>query len=408
MYLVSDKKIIRYIFLVSLIYLIPYTVDFLYIMTSHIYLSDLSYYKIPVNLPNLFICFIYMKGLAWYFLGIYLCLLIHNRKYITRITFSYKRRTLELALIIFFLLQILFAYKFKIGAAGGHSGNKFSALMNLINIEAFFPIYYFLYRDKINIRFYIVIILYITLKVVQGWSGFILNLFFIEAFYRIYKGKIGIKFILIIPIVILFGGLVYQIMYPVKIFMRTGSFETITYIEALIKLITRLSCFSNCCAAYEFSANILRYNEVLNVPHGDILYFFNAITPSSLYDKSFQPLNRLFLLGVLNKGGFANFDCGSTYYYLLFKVSIFDFIIYFGILIINSVVYRFASEVLIPSKICICNSMTFSNVFYHTFLIGSGLNGVPTWIFILFPVFFLYSIGGIKIFIKRRSYENNC
>lgn len=406
--LISDKKIIKIIIIVSLIYMIPYTIDFVYLLTSRLYLADLSFYKIKTELTSVEIWFIFLRGIFYYFLGIFIFFIFQKKNYAVGYHICIDRKKLEFVFILFFALQIFFAFKFKIGAAGGHSANKFSTLMNLVSIESFFPIYYFLYRDKVTKKYLFVIFLYCVLKVVQGWSGFILSLFFMEVFYRIYKGKLGIYFILLIPVVILCGGFVYKIFYPIKIYFRTGKNESITYLESLVKLVTRLSCFSNSCAAYEFRENMFKFNSILSREHAEILYYFNAFVPSFVYDKSFAPLNQTLLLAVFNgRGGISNFDLGSTYYYLLFKLSIFDYILYFSLFIVSAIIYRLLLEFIVPSKKSIASILIIYMNNNLTLLNGSGLNTQSGWFFLIISIGFLYFLGILKIYKEKRVMYGN-
>ena len=271
--------------------------------------------------------------------------------------------------------------------------------MNLINIELFFPIYYLVFRKDINKRFTFVVIIYCLLKVIQGWTGFILSLFFMELFYRCTNKKLSIYFILLLPLIFLIGGFLYKYMYPLKTYIRLHEFKNISYGEALIKLVSRISAFSNSCCAYENQNQMLKLNRMYSRDYAELLYFFNPIVPGGLYDKSFKPFNMLLLKAAIsNTAGFSNFDLGATYYHLLFKSSIFQYLYYFIILIVNAFIMWIYYAILIPIKKSNYVQFAFSTYFIAILLVGGGLNMQSTWITSVISVLFLKLTGAIRFY----------
>ena len=160
-----SKVIFNYLIIYVLFYLIPFTIDYLYVVNTSKLLGDLSYFSASTRLSGVEITFIYFHNIIYAFLGVLVYLLIFSKTYSLNFYVEVNKNKFEWVLWILLSLQILFAVKYKIGSAGGHSSNKFSTIMNLLSIDGFVPLYYIFYRNKLNKRFVITIIIYILLKV---------------------------------------------------------------------------------------------------------------------------------------------------------------------------------------------------------------------------------------------------
>ncbi len=214
--------------------------------------------------------------------------------------------------------------------------------------------------------------------------------------------KLSPIFFLFVPAFFLIGAFAYQFMYPLKTFIRLRELHNITYIEALVKFVSRLSSFSNSCAAYEKSKDILDLSYRYSREHAELLYFFNTITPGFLYDKSFQPMNTLLLKAYISmNAGFSNFDLGPTYYYLLYKLSLIDYVFYFVILLLNAFLHFFFLIFLAPLRKSNYVTFIYSTNFFSLLLAGSGLNMQSTWITLIFTVVILWIFGVVKIYKKK-------
>lgn len=396
------KKLNNFLIFYTTFYLLAFTIDFCYVLFTKNLLSDFTLYHLQTGLDSISLIFIYLHSLFYYFLGILLFFFIQNRKYNFNYFVKYKFNRFTYVLIIGFLFQIFFAFKFKIGSAGGHSGSKFSMFMNLLSLDGFFYVYYFIFRDKISKRFVFIVLIYCALKIIQGWSGFVLMLFFAELYYRYTNKKINSLFFLLIPIFIFVGALLYQHMYPLKTFIRIGEYVKISYLEALVKLVTRISCYSNSCVAYEKLDELINLNNSFSREHAELLYYFNPILPSFVYDKSFHPLNSLLLKARFSEAGFSNFDLGSIYYLLLWKISKLDFILYFTIVILNSCLYRFFLQITAQTGSYV--SYVFVTYYCTVFLSGSALNMQSTWLISIFSFILFFCFGIVKLYKKRGRY----
>lgn len=161
-------------------------------------------------------------------------------------------------------------------------------------------------------------------------------IFFMGCFFYVRNEKNFKKLMFLLPLAVIGGAILYRVMYPLKMMIRTGSlnFEIISFTDALMKFITRLSPFSNACVVFERVEEFINAYQKYGRPYSEIIYYFNAWTPSFLYDKTFLPLNKIFNL-VLTGSTSGNFDLSIAYYYLLLKIGLLDLFMYFSIVIIN-------------------------------------------------------------------------
>lgn len=156
-------------------------------------------------------------------------------------------------LIIWFSIYILYTLNTGIGKAGSNNNaNRYSIIFSMFDINVIFPIYYILFRCNKKYRklFIINVILYCVLKLMQGWTGFIVNIFMYELFFYYrnrHSQKNVIKSIFLVTFIIFGGAFLYRIMYPLKMAIRYNyQFTmkmTIPYSESLSKLTSRFSTF---------------------------------------------------------------------------------------------------------------------------------------------------------------------
>ena len=73
---------------------------------------------------------------------------------------------------------------------------------------------------------------------------------------------------------------------------------------------------------------LINLNNSYSRDHAELLYYFNPILPSFVYDKSFHPLNSLLLKARFSEAGFSNFDLGSIYYLLLWYGKVQNLILF--------------------------------------------------------------------------------
>lgn len=371
-------------------------------MITGIYWGDLEFYKIKTTLSKLEILVIFLFYIFEFFIGLitYFFFKSHNFVPSSEWEIVIKRNNLEFVFIIYFVIKIFLAVVFGFDRAGGSQRNlPFSTLLHLISIDGFFSLYQFVYIKKRNFNYWFLFFLYIVMKVLQGWSGFVLSYFFMGCFFYLRDNKKFKKLILILPFVIVLGACLYKIMYPYKMMLRTGSlrFETIPFMDALLKFVTRLSPFSNACVVFEKSNDFLIAYSRLGRPYSEIIYYFNSWTPSFLYDKTFLPLNKIFNY-VLTGGTAGNFDLSVSYYYLLLKIGLLDVIMYFSIVIINCFFQMMFKKLFKYSELYVDYSYITTLVFM--FSGASSLLNHGTWIPEIWNLFILFFLG---CFVIRRK-----
>ncbi|HEM8720672.1 TPA: oligosaccharide repeat unit polymerase [Enterobacter hormaechei] len=291
------------------------------------------------------------------------------------------------------------------------STSSFSALFAMLKPEPFIFFYFLYYRMKPrfsfikNKKFVFNILLFIAFKFFQGWTSFLLLLFFLEVHARVYLTKKRLRYIFFIPLVIIFfGGWIYQYAYVIKNEIRGAKVESITYLEGVEHLASRLSMNPNSLGAYQ------NYSKVINLyqQEGLILKESKAllrpIVPGGLVDKSFRNINNNVMTSYtpdLNQ--FTSSDFGIVMYYsILLNASFPDFILSlimtFVLLLIAKIFFDSIS--IYPGQY----DILFFFVLFYTFYTVSlenvfGQNFIPY----IFSFVIYYFLGGIK---KVRSVKN--
>ena len=241
-----------------------------------------------------------------------------NKRHRIRLSLSGKKLPVKLSLayprIHYFVLIVLIvqiAYTMRTGhgrvlselSRGVSSGNSSSAILNMLNIGLFFPVYFVV--AKRNSRLYwINTALFFAYELICGWTGFILEIGFYEAFILLKSGKaILLKKFLRLSIIsviaaIFLGALLYQYVASYKDFIRYGMYTQLTYPEALERLISRFTAYPVSVAGvqnHKVIADLYRgnhwYTEVISV--------FRSMLPSSLMpDKQFRTMNNIVLQSI--------------------------------------------------------------------------------------------------------------
>lgn len=240
--------------------------------------------------------------------------------------------------ILFFIsvAHIFFVIQTGVGRVFSNATHPLSPIFSLTNPAAVFYFYYLLSRQSVNkLLFFINVILFFSLQLLKGWTGFILPVFFIELYF-LYERKKNKKsffsnrfvYIIGIPIVVFFiGGAVYKELFFVKNEIRGVAVSDINYIDAVSKLSSRLTNFPVSLATYIEQDKILLNNESnLNELRG----FIRPIVPSGVMsDKDFRVLNN-YVMTVF----FSDYQSNSSvdigfvmYYYLLFNMDAIDALI---------------------------------------------------------------------------------
>ncbi len=241
----------------------------------------------------------------------------------------YKKYSILVFLLI--IINIFIVYKYKIGIAGKSIKNNYTFILNLFGVDAFFYIYYLLTLkyDKRNIFFYFTLVFYIILKILQGWTGDIYTIFLIGIyyFYKKHKKIINVEYIYLLTL--LLGARIYQYVYPLKNLIRLGILYPISYIDALYKLLGRLTPYYNLLFYFQNSNQITEYINMNLVRFSHIKDIMRRVIPSFIYrNKEFDTINSLFLKSIYGEQSLGSVDV--TYIgnlIITLKYSFFEFII---------------------------------------------------------------------------------
>jgi hypothetical protein len=246
-------------------------------------------------------------------------------------------------MLFYIVANIIFYLITGIGrAARQWQSNQMSFIFNLFNLDLLAIIYYVTYRRDINKKYIFILFLYYGFQLLKGWSGFFLQMIFLEIYFRC-NSKGWLKYTLVMPFAFFIGGFVYQFVYPIKNYIRLGYFQPITIFEANVKLFERMSFFSHSLVGIQNADKIKYLYNKYNYAQTEIIGFFRSSIPSFIWkNKNFRPMGNLLMQSAypdLPANTSANMGYFS-YFYNLINISIIDFFIYICIFFILTFLYK--------------------------------------------------------------------
>lgn len=219
--------------------------------------------------------------------------------------------TRKIHIFIFFLLivQIIFTKITGNGVTFSDESNYHSsvwtAMFNALNIVSFFPIYYVMAREKKRKLYWINIILFCALRLIQGWSAFLMEFAIYELFFFWKESRDARKqMIRRLPgwlysvIAICLGGTAYKIIWPIKNGIRysaASKYFQVSLGEAILKLTSRLTNFPVTVAAIQETSKMKMLYMSQNHFWGELAQFFYPLVPGGLMDKSTRPFGNIVL-----------------------------------------------------------------------------------------------------------------
>ena len=267
--------------------------------------------------------------------------------------FRFNTKRIHKFIFLVLLIKIYGSLILKVGVVNATVNSSISFVFSMLKIEEFFPIYYVIARDKKRKLYWINIVLYSLLNLVQGWTGFILTIGFIELYFAIKANKINEKWKtfmpLGVPMILLFGAGIYKFAYPFKWVIRYGgkfSYYRVTFFQSLNKLVERLSNFPLQIIACQNEDTIIDYYRASEKILPEIQCMLRPLVPSFLMpDKDIRPINNLIIKSIYSK---LNNKTGSgfgivMYCKILSKANIMDFFVYIFLLIL---IFVFISSIL--------------------------------------------------------------
>lgn len=274
-------------------------IQVLVILNTHILLGDFFPWEVTVSNTTIIFLFLSQFLLYLFVYKFYVSFIKGKRLIKSNLNLNkHLYKFIDYFLLSLLVLNIVFFASGVISTAGTYKPRPESFIINIVSIDAVFPIYYFLNRDKNNRTIYVVnIIVYILLCIIRGWSGIFLFIFFFELYFQS-KGKISLKFLLLLPLFLIGGIVLYQFIYPLKMAIRYNTtLEPISFVDAASLLIGRLSMMGNLIAIFQYKSDILYLLNSMYPLNFAILKFIRIQIPSFISIHIF-PYN-IFLYGAL-------------------------------------------------------------------------------------------------------------
>lgn len=283
-----------------LIYIISTIIIGTSIMASREFQGELNQFELTVS--DIEILLILILTIA----GFYIAYLYYKRtknkkKYLTKSKWIVNTNRFNYFFLIALVAQIIFVINTKVGVVGLGATSSFSFIFSLLGLGALFNFYYFLCRKKKSKIYIINIILFSSLQLLQGWSGFIFNIAMFEI-YLYFKNRKKTSFlnelkVLAIAIFGIFiGGKLYQYAFAFKFKQRFGVVYKLTYLQGLVNLVNRLTHISISIGAYQ-NVNVVKELYLSsNTLFPEIRGILRPIIPRFLMPyKEFRTLNNFVI-----------------------------------------------------------------------------------------------------------------
>lgn len=299
--MINDQKMAEKVY-VSL-YITSMVLVAIYMISTKQYAGELSQFQ---NYNTSFELSILLGYSILGFIAAYLFYVVTKNKKIFLSTTPLRVNTLRLVGVFFCLviLQLIFLLVTDVGRVGSQATSPYSPVFALLNVDAFFGFFYFLTRKSTRVKklyFWLVVVTYLVFKLLQGWSGVILVVFFFELYFYFKSRKIrpwrSVVIVLFLPLfLILSGGKLYHYVYPYKYEIRGMGISEINYSESVVQLTNRLTFFPIAVGAYEKNREIK-----LNILQDDTSFreikgFFRPFAPRLLMEnKEFRSINNLVI-----------------------------------------------------------------------------------------------------------------
>lgn len=299
--MINNQRIAEKIY-ISL-YVTCLTLVAIYMISTQQYAGELSqfqHYSSPLELVILLVYSIFGFIGAYFFYK-----LTKDRKIYLSIT-PLRVNTTRLTVVFLILLvaQLIFLISTGVGRIGSQATSSYSPVFSLLNIDALFGVFYFLTRKSTHVKkiyFWPIVLTYLAFKILQGWSGVILIIFFFELYFhfndRYIRSWSRIILIVLLPLLlILSGGKVYHYVFPYKFEIRGMSISEISYTESVVNLTNRLTFYPISVGAYERNAEIQKLAFQDDTLFRETKGFFRPFTPRFIMEnKEFRSINNLVI-----------------------------------------------------------------------------------------------------------------
>lgn len=232
-------------------------ISFYQILVTSTNSGEFSTFKISISMLEVFYLVFINTFLFLFIYGLFFFLNKKRLLFSKNIRLDVNTKKLNYAFLLLLFLQLTFLISTGVGRLLSDATHPLSPIFAVFSPEAFFPIYYLLCRkftsDECKRIFCCNVFLFSSLKLLQGWSGFILIIVFLEFFYRTKHIHLNLKYFIIaiiLPFLMLsIGGGLYTYVYQLKNDIRGTPVESLTYVEGVSHLASRLSMLPVAVAA---------------------------------------------------------------------------------------------------------------------------------------------------------------
>jgi len=392
------------------IYVWALTISFIRVVITGSYGGELCTFNVGFGQVELY--GLYILNLMS-FLFIYFAYKLASSIHINaHVKFKINSKLLTHVIFVVCFLHILFVTMTGVGRVGSGNKNDVSFLFNMLDPKYIFPLFYVLvksdgaYYAKTKVKFYAVVVSYCILKIVQGWSGYLLLIALLEAHFffknRQYSKCNEAMIVMVAPLILMVaGGLIYKHAYEVKTYIR-GAQEEISYGEGVDKFVNRLTFFPNSLGAIERHSDISNLYTEQGVGFKEVKGIFRPVLPSLIVgDKSYRSINNLSVQAFYpDVTAVTGSDIGLLAYTLvLLNIDVGEWAVWFAITATLTFLYKVFLDALGGKEFNILMFLLFLKVGYTAsleFVFGYGYLGLLYWI-----VFSLLS-GVMNIQVQRR------
>lgn len=326
--------------MVEKFYLSIYIICTLMIGIATIITSETYGEAVNVNLDTRII-FLLLAAYIFTYLAFY-CFYKQTKEHIPSIIGNIKLELHQGRIHIFFfimlLLKIIGVLLFGIGRLYAEVTTNYSFVFTILKVEEFFPIYYVMARNKKKKMYWINILLFCIVRILQGWSAWVMTIAILELYFKIKEGNYIYKTFkmcniqILAVFALLIGTIIYNYLRPLKYYIRYGgdiSFYTTTIEDTFIALIARFSNFPVFTAAWQNTEIMVRLYQLENIFLSEFRSLFNPLLPSFITGpKDFRTMGN-----IVQWAQWDDFGLGSStgygffmYWYTLFHCHIIDFI----------------------------------------------------------------------------------
>lgn len=272
-------------------------------------------------------------------------------------------RKLHVFVFVLIIATIMYSAKSGYGVAESIESTTGSQFFSVLNIHSIIYFYYVIGRRKTSKLYWFNIILYVILRLLQGYTSVLFTFFIFETYFRL-RGKkwydtLSRKKILLIfgmeLFVIVCGGALYSILRPLKYTVRgvqNGFVSPLSIMEGIEKLVQRFSIYPSVAKASMFYEEIIEFYQT-SVPFAEIQSFLRPLLPRRLMPfKEFYNMGSciaavpsgLYNLGVSDSVGVV------MHAKLLFDADVVTFMVWFCVYFLSIYFIRKAISLLQKEK----------------------------------------------------------